>query len=173
MLYLLISSLMILNPFKEVREFKEKALSDTVYIKSEINFDFNEKFSDFKKVRKKESDNFKFLVSDKENDYFSFIDGYYLKSQILLGKKVVGAIRYHVTLKMIDDKIILNLDNPTFLPYEKNRFGRMEPKYGREMSFSKLSTSRLDEKVREEIIASFESFSTEYLEKLKVAIISG
>lgn len=164
---------MILNPFKEVGAFKETALSDTVYVNSEVNFDFSEKFSDFKKVRKKESDNFKFLVSDKENDYFSFIDGYFLKSQILMGKKVVGAIRYHVTLKMIDNKIILNLDNPTFLPYEKNRFGRMAPEYGREMPLSKLSTSRLDEKVRDEITDSYKSFSSEYLEKLKVAIISG
>ncbi|WP_137092471.1 hypothetical protein [Mangrovivirga cuniculi] len=153
--------------------FKEVILTDTVNVNSHDDFDFEEMFSEYKKSRKKESDNFKLLVANKEDAYVSYIDGYFLKSQILIGKKVVGAIRYHVALQMIGEKIVLTIDNPTFLPYEKNRFGNLKPNYGREMPLSQISASRLDEKIIDEITSSYKSFSADYLQKLKNELISG
>ncbi|NMM47273.1 hypothetical protein [Marinigracilibium pacificum] len=173
MLSLLLTSILILGSWTNADRSGENMLSDTVYIQSGDSISLESKFKSFRKNRNKESDNFKVLVADYDSSYFSFIDGYFLKSQILVGKRVVGAIRYHVTLTNNNGKVILLLDNPTFLPYSKNRFGKMEPDYGREMSLSMLESSRMNTDLIDEIKDSYNITSVEYLEKVKAMILGG
>lgn len=126
----------------------------------------------FYKERSKSNSVTKAFNKNDDSAICSFTDGFLLKSKVLVGMHLSGAINYEVKIRKEDNSIILQLLNPTFIPYKRDRFGKFVPESGKKIPLENLASSNFTPKHVEKIYETYRSYQQKYMFDLKLSIAS-
>lgn len=100
---------------------------------------YENNLKEFKKYRKSTSDVFR--KGQGQKDMGVFYDGFMVKGPQKISTHITGAIVFRAMVHFEDDGFSYQIDNVSFQPYKRNRYGKFVPKPGKYIPLGKIANS--------------------------------